>query len=425
MSAYRSVSVVILLFICLRAAFLVEASVAQPVLHKITPSDVQRSDFFGGEIAATSDWVFVTGRNAVYVFDWTGNTWVERAKLVTPESLAPGEGSGFGACISVSGSYEAEGAVYIFEWNGQSWSQSSKLRPLDAGGSFGWSVAIDDIRLLVGALSDENGHGSGSVYAYEWDGASWNRAAKLIPPGSRAEDWFGRVVALARDLAVVGAPGRDAGVLYVYRQNAGTWILEATLLPDPGEIFRHSASLAGSRILVGAVRDPLSDKRGSVYVYENVDSSWMRRAKLLPPENPGWEFGSAVASTEAGVIYAGDRSDDEVAPWNGAVHVFELSVEPIHQAPESIELDGNYPNPFRSVTWLRLNVSKPSSIQVTVYDLLGRHVYERQVRIRPGPAEEYIWLDMPGFPAGAYTYRVNATNSSGVMSKSGSFVVVD
>lgn len=478
-----------LLLYCIRALSLVDTCAAQSHIGKIVPSDVQRSDFFGSEIEASGSWIFVSGGSSVYVFESNGMTWFERAVLTSPAPLSPGDLSGFGACVSVSGRWAligapheladgddsgaayvfewtgrswsvrdrlvptdpkgvylfgsacsidgnratigasaddvSESAVYVFEWNGESWNQTAKLQAHDDSRSFGRAVAIEGTRILVGTLSDEHGQRSGSARVYDWTGTSWHRTAMLVPPGLEGGDRFSRVVALDGDFAVAGARGQGAGAVYVYQSNHGNWDLDATLFPDPGDTFGHSISLAGDRLAIGANSAPLGPVRGSIYLYERIDSAWIRMAKLVPPEEPGWEFGAAIALSGSGLIYVGDPSDAEFKPWNGAVHVFELAVEPPNGGANRFQLDGNYPNPFRSVTWLRLNVPEQIRLQVTVYDLLGRRVYEKQVRLRASPSEQFIRLDMPYVSAGMYTYSVSSTGNSDRVTEFGLLVIVD
>ena len=51
-----------------------------------------------------------------------------------------------------------------------------KLRAADAvgGDRFGFSVAIKDDTIVVGALSDD------SAYVFQWDGSVWRQQAKLL-----------------------------------------------------------------------------------------------------------------------------------------------------------------------------------------------------------------------------------------------------
>ena len=62
---------------------------------------------------------------------------------------AYGEGGGAGA---------NRGAIYIFENQGGNWTEIQKMRASDAEDydRFGWSVAIDDSLIVVGAYAEDD-----------------------------------------------------------------------------------------------------------------------------------------------------------------------------------------------------------------------------------------------------------------------------
>ena len=127
----------------------------------------------------------------VYIRDGSGN-WNHEAKVVTTDRA---EFDAFGRSVSLSGNYLAVGAdeededtngsntlsnagsAYLFSRNSSgNWSQNQKLSASDRAVDdvFGWSVALDNENLVVGAyLEDEDVSGSstlasaGSVYFFE------------------------------------------------------------------------------------------------------------------------------------------------------------------------------------------------------------------------------------------------------------------
>ena len=90
--------------------------------------------------------------------------------------------------------------------------------------AFGWSVSISDDTAVIGAWGDaDNGSDSGSAYVYERQGdGSWLETAKLTAADGASGDWFGYSVAIAVDVAVIGArrddhnSGSDSGSAYGY-----------------------------------------------------------------------------------------------------------------------------------------------------------------------------------------------------------------
>ena len=56
---------------------------------------------------------------------------------------------------------------------------------------FGYSVAVDGEAIVIGAY-DDGDNGSGSVYVFRWDGATWVERPKITASDSAGADHFGR-----------------------------------------------------------------------------------------------------------------------------------------------------------------------------------------------------------------------------------------
>ena len=106
-------------------------------------------------------------------------------------------------------------------------TETAKLTASDgaANDQFGTSVAVDGGTVVVGArLDDDNGKDSGSVYLFKKPNGGWataTEAAKLKASGARADDNFGKSVAVDGGTVVVGAHhsydnGSKSGSVYVY-----------------------------------------------------------------------------------------------------------------------------------------------------------------------------------------------------------------
>ena len=133
--------------------------------------------------------------------------------------LLPSDGSGndrFGNSISISGGVVAVGAhsdndngsnsgsAYLFD--AITGVQILKLLPSDGAGGdlFGWSIAIGDGVVAVGAQSDDdNGTNSGSVYLF--DVATGVQIDKLLPNDGDVGDVFGYSVGIDIGVVAVGA----------------------------------------------------------------------------------------------------------------------------------------------------------------------------------------------------------------------------
>ncbi|MCP3904528.1 MAG: hypothetical protein GY715_12945, partial [Planctomycetes bacterium] len=174
----------------------------------------------------------------------------------------------------------SSGAVHVYRRLGATWALEDQLAPSDGdmGDRFGWAVSTDGERVLVGARSDENDGllGSGSAYVFRHTGDGWLEEAKLTDPNRAANDAFGFSVSLAGTTALVGAsgdddPGLDSGAAHVFRHVGIGWVHEAELEATDAEgqeRFGRAVALAANIAVVGASHDGDDGTHsGSAYVY--------------------------------------------------------------------------------------------------------------------------------------------------------------
>jgi hypothetical protein len=84
--------------------------------------------------------------------------------------------------------------------------------------------------------------------------------------------------------------------------------------------------------------------------------------------------------------------------------------EPEPELPAGIALRGNYPNPFNPETRISFTLSEPMTVEVTIFDALGRRVTELYRGALPAGEQQLRW-DATGaggetMPSGIYFYRV-------------------
>jgi hypothetical protein len=156
---------------------------------------------------------------------------------------------------------------------------------LGPGDRFGTAVAASPDLIAVGAPGDDRvGSQAGAVRVFVPAGDGWSEQDVLVGPDARTGDQFGSSLALAGGLLAVGAPGRDeegswAGAVYLYRREADTWTLIATLLaPDATDGARFGASVAfldPDRLTVGASgHDGDQVGAGAAYLFQRQGDAW-------------------------------------------------------------------------------------------------------------------------------------------------------
>jgi len=156
------------------------------------------------------------------------------------------------------GSY-ANGAAYIFTRGAGGWTQQAKLTPSSStnGDVFGYAVALDGDRAVVGAPYASLAQGY--AYVFTRVGSAWSQQAQLAASGGAAGDEFGWSVALGDNTVLVGAPftGQLAeaacGGSYIFDAasltETGTGSVEAPLL---NEMAGWSIAASGARWVGGA-----------------------------------------------------------------------------------------------------------------------------------------------------------------------------
>ncbi|HVR97813.1 MAG TPA: hypothetical protein VMW27_14440 [Thermoanaerobaculia bacterium] len=231
------------------------------------------------------------------------------------------------------------GAVHLFQWDGvrSRWLERQKLAPsgLEPGAQFGFSLALQDGILAVGAIGQDRGDDSslgGAVYLFTESEGVWVEQPPLTVPGVRQ---FGRSVAIDGGALAVGAlepRGEDElGVVFFFSSSLapGVPLRPRDRRAAERDRFGESLALAGDLLAIGAPGDDAVGKdAGAVYVFEKAaGGDWRRTSKLLAKGSggdslAGDQFGSSVAAS-GGVVAVGAPAAG--TDQTGAAYVFERS----------------------------------------------------------------------------------------------------
>ena len=215
------------------ALLLAAASSAAALEQKLSAADGAASDGLGSSVAIGGDTIVLGApgddarRGSVYVFQRSGDSWTNTAKLTASDG-APGDGLGSSVAINgdtivagapgdAIGANRSQGSLYTFARTGAAVrSETAKLTAADgaAGDGLGTAVAIDGDTLVGGAPGRLVGqHGSqGAVYAFASAGMPARaQTAELTASDGAASDLLGASVAIDGDTIVAGAPTDDGG----------------------------------------------------------------------------------------------------------------------------------------------------------------------------------------------------------------------
>lgn len=167
---------------------------------------------------------------SAYIYQRSGSTWNEVARLAPDDAAS---GANFGLSVSINGGVvivgsrdnangvQDAGSAYIFEPSGPTWVQTAKLIASNptASNELGNAVTINGDLAVVGAA--RNGGAPGSAYLFVKPLTGWEDMTEndeLL--GASENDRFGEALAIDGAFLIVGAQlndsvGADAGAAYV------------------------------------------------------------------------------------------------------------------------------------------------------------------------------------------------------------------
>lgn len=205
---------------------------------KLLANDGTDGHQFGYEVCLAGDTAFIgvpfdddsaNFEGSVYVFERTGQDWTQTAEL---KSSGAGTDEGFGSSIDsdglrlaagapfANGVENLTGAVYVFERSGGTWIETAKLVASDATylDVLGYDVAIDGDSLLAGSSSDTNGEqDAGAAYVFRRSRSNWLEAAKLHASDPAQGAGFGFGVEVQDSTAFAGAYQHPvSGAVFVF-----------------------------------------------------------------------------------------------------------------------------------------------------------------------------------------------------------------
>ena len=305
----------------------------------VVASDAAASDLLGFSVAIDGDRMVVgaargdgvaADSGAAYVYQLSGGTWTEVAKLTASDGAAldlfgwsvsiDGDTIVVGARSQDTGATNA-GAAYVFEDSGgNTWLQTGKLQAAspEAGALFGYDVSVDGTLIAVGSLTDDTtaGADAGSVTVFDNAGAGvFNLVTTVEASDAAAGDQFGISVDLSGTSLIVGSRhdddnGTQSGSAYIYTIGVGSATEDAKLTASDGaagDEFGFDVAIDGSTALIGARSDDdFGGNSGSAYIFRN-NMGWAEDQKLHASNaTVGDLFGTSVDVNETdGLILVG------------------------------------------------------------------------------------------------------------------------
>jgi choice-of-anchor B domain-containing protein len=276
---------------------------------------------FGSWVVVSGDQVLVAEPNdvrapgTVYVYAKRSGAWTEATRL-TAES--PARGDLFGSSIATAGNrlivgstaHGDRGAAFVFEKSGGEWRRIATLTAGAPGDSLGTAVAIAGDLALVGAGGADSSRGA--VHVFRADGAGrWSEAARIpAPEGTTPDDRFADALALAGGSAAVAATRADSGRGAVYLYGGDGWSRQGKIAPDSltaNARFGSSIAVGDGVALVGA--PGANGFRGAVFAYRPEGGSWSELGRIPFEGTPQERFGTSIALSNDGAWIGAPGAD--------------------------------------------------------------------------------------------------------------------
>ena len=217
------------------------------------------------------------------------------------------------------------GSAYIYDHNSM---EFTKLTANDGsrGDYFGYSVAIVDDIVVVGARADDDGgRASGSAYIFQYctDTETWNQTTKLTASDAASNNWFGTSVGIAKyDDYYNVIVGRSSDKAYIFRYNSsnGGWN-QHTILAD--DYFGSSVAIDNEFAIVGSPSDGvLGVHSGSAYMfrYEESNDSWHQFTKLIASDGGSYSYFGGCVAIHSNMTIVGALNHDNSS---GSAYIFK------------------------------------------------------------------------------------------------------
>ncbi len=312
---------------------------------RLIPGDPESSAAFGRSVAIDGDLVAVGASDdgtagAAYVFKHQGQSYIQEAELVAPDTTGLAE---FGRTVAIQGNsvfvgarfaevgdFERAGAVYVFRKNQESWEFAEKIVSPDPQNedNFGRALAVQGGLMVVTARKEDAAASDvGAAYVYLFRNGNWTYETKLTASDPVSKAYFGQSVAIQGDNIAIGARNADpsgAGAVYLFHNDGNTWTQFAKVTPEDGQKddhFAFSIAISGDVMTVGARRADLSGAKdaGAAYVYAIEEDSVDFIAKLTAKDAAANDqFGQSVAIA-GDTIAVGAWKDDASL---GSIYLF-------------------------------------------------------------------------------------------------------
>jgi hypothetical protein len=324
-------------------------------------SVLETGKLFGYTVALNNNQVLISHRAAVFLYDI--NTDYPIGFFANP--TAPD-----GVVVALNNSYVAIGAfaddtqannrgvVDIYDpVTGQLVMTIPNPTP-DESHLFGLALQMSGDHIFIGSPNDNSLAAGGAVYRF--DITTGNLLQTFTNPTPAEQDSFGYSLAVSDDYLVVGAAVDDtnannSGSAYLFNINTGD-LLYTFLNPTPADDDRFGSAVAisGSQVLIGAYRDDtIATDSGAAYLFNTVNGN-LEQTFLNPGSQARGLFGYSLDISNFNILINAPKN---ISPSStlGASYLYQLPFDPAQYGSSNSDLLVSFGYDLQGLTQHYLN----------------------------------------------------------------------
>lgn len=207
--------------------------------------------------------------------------------------------SGDGSRVAVGAPNHGNGLVRVYEYSDSTWTQIGSDLSGSAGGKFGWSVSLNNTGdyVTVGEPRKVFGvnTGVGEVHTFTFSGMDWSSESSKSFTNNQIEHQFGYAVDISstNNVVVFGAPTAGPGYVKISSYISGNVPIFAQPITF-GERFGWCVTVSDNGQVFAAGAPFYNNKRGRVLVYDATTTPPTMKGSPIVGENVNDELGSSI-----------------------------------------------------------------------------------------------------------------------------------
>jgi len=234
----------------------------EPLPPGATASAANAQFGIAGDLDGDRALIVAGGTNVAYVYKRDDDTW-DSGMALTGGSLSNPIAAAIDDEVAVVGTFVGNAHLDVWRFNEETWHYETQIPNPGTDNLFATDVDISGDTIVVSAYDqDVAGQvGAGAVYVYHYDDGSsqWVLQQMVENPDPAPGDAFGYGVAIDGDRLIVGAPRHDStevdvGAAYLFERTGSTW-LEVTDERVEGDIagrwFGETVAVGDLSLLIG------------------------------------------------------------------------------------------------------------------------------------------------------------------------------